>query len=204
MNNSKGLIVAFEGISCSGKTSLIRELERELGARCSTYKFPSKNRSGLEFRRKTASVPMCTELKKQLQLLEFCDFADFSKRIIQEKNEGKIILLDRFKDSCFAYQQATKEEIKKFLYAFSFIPNPDLTVFIDLDIETSLQRIEQRNDDKSLFRRVVNTRKFQQTGLKGYKKIFSKEKDNVLKLDGLQPLEELCSIVLDKIKEMTN
>lgn len=66
---------------------------------------------------------------------------------------GEIVLSDRFADSTRIYQSARDPEIRAtvdLLHQVAIGVEPDLTLILDLDVETSWRRSRMRNDDAML------------------------------------------------------
>src|SRR5690606_3547179 len=64
-----------------------------------------------------------------------------SNFIIPALKSGKIILCDRYFYSCLANLRARDYCDDKWIYEISFhIPKPDLSFFLDIDVDTALRR----------------------------------------------------------------
>ncbi|SHE44322.1 dTMP kinase [Marinitoga hydrogenitolerans DSM 16785] len=146
------MLITFEGIESSGKSTLSKQL---------TNYFKLKNYNVIWNRE-----PGGTELGEKIRELllgnynichasEALLFAASRAQLVEElikPNENKIIILDRFVDSSIVYQGYARDlgwkevyEINK--HALDGIM-PDLTIVVDISVETSFKRMENKNKDR--------------------------------------------------------
>ncbi|AEX85683.1 thymidylate kinase [Marinitoga piezophila KA3] len=146
------MLITFEGIESSGKSTLSKKLVEY---------FKIKNKDVIWNRE-----PGGTELGEKIRELllgnyKICHvseallFAASRAQLIEEiikPNKDKIIILDRFVDSSIVYQGYARElgwkevfEINK--HALDGIM-PDLTIVVDVNVETSFERMKNKNKDR--------------------------------------------------------
>lgn len=146
------MLITFEGIESSGKSTLSKKLMKY---------FKLKNYPVIWNRE-----PGGTELGEKIRELllgnynichvsEALLFAASRAQLIEElikPNKEKIIILDRFVDSSIVYQGYARElgwkevyEINK--HALDGIM-PDLTIVVDISVETSFKRMANKNRDR--------------------------------------------------------
>jgi dTMP kinase len=149
-----GVFITVEGVEGSGKsTQLLRLSERlrHLGLPLVVSKEPGGTALGRELRRLLLEPHPGGEIwSPEAELLLFyADRAQHLKDVIRPALEaGKVVLLDRFEDSTRAYQGASgvPEDALDALSALVLQRlKPHLTLLLDLDPESSLQRVEVRN-----------------------------------------------------------
>jgi thymidylate kinase len=110
--NKSGQLVVFEGINHVGKSTIVEKIFAVLqasGTSCSQYSFPGKTDGTLgklvyDIHHDTG--PICSEQLDpvSLQILHVASHIDILKNhILPDLNAGKIILLDRYWWSTFAY-----------------------------------------------------------------------------------------------------
>jgi dTMP kinase len=170
----RGRFITFEGIDGSGKSTQMRMLAGRLRAeRHDVFEAvePGGTAIGRQIRRilldaSNQDLRPITEL-----LLYFASRAqNVEECILPALSTGKIVLCDRFTDSTLAYQGYARGLGEETVLALDRIAchglAPDITLLIDLDVETGLARVQKRNagaadvetrmDDQSLeFHRKV-------------------------------------------------
>ncbi|MHA2362428.1 MAG: dTMP kinase [Candidatus Hodarchaeales archaeon] len=142
----KGLLISFEGIDGSGKTTQINKLQnylKENGYSYSLFYEPTHGEWGLKSRelfRKGHVVPA----KEEMMFFVNDRKEDVENNIQPALNTGKIILMDRYYDSNVAYQGALGVAVDEILKANAFAPEPDLTFLFVVSEETATTRIKQQ------------------------------------------------------------
>ena len=150
---SRGLFITFEGLDGSGKTTQLRLLGERL--RVEGYSIvetvePGGTEIGRHIRRvllDPANVAMApiTEL-----LLYFAARTqNLEEVIVPALRRGAVVLSDRYTDSSLAYQGAARglgEDVVLLLHEVACAGlHPHLTVYVEIDEETSLARARNRN-----------------------------------------------------------
>ena len=150
----QGVFITIEGVEGSGKsTQLLRLSERlrRLGLPMVVSKEPGGTALGRELRRlllerHPSGETWCSEAEL---LLFYADRAQHLETVIRPALAGgKVVLVDRFEDSTRAYQGASgvpESSLDRLNELVLRGLKPHLTVLLDLDPETSLQRVEVRN-----------------------------------------------------------
>lgn len=138
----------IEGIDGSGKTTLIQLLQRFIKkihkVQCFLFlKEPTDLETGKKIKELLLSNQKISQ-KDWLKLFEEDRLANVEKNILP--NKEKIIIQDRYYFSTAAYQGETKEQVIEILYYFyKKFPKPKIIFFLQLDLDTALQRIQKRN-----------------------------------------------------------
>lgn len=149
----RGLFITFEGTEGCGKTTqmeqLILRLERE-GYHVTRTAEPGGTGIGRQVRRilldsKNAGLDPTAEL-----LLYFASRAQNVAEVIQPGlADGSVVVCDRFTDSTEVYQGAGRglgRETVRTLHRIACGPlEPHLTIYLDIDLETGLDRAHARN-----------------------------------------------------------
>ncbi|HXG32346.1 MAG TPA: dTMP kinase [Bryobacteraceae bacterium] len=149
----RGLFLTFEGMDGCGKTTQMKRLaERLRGAGYEVVETvePGGTAVGCAIRRIVLDASH-RELSPTAELLLY--FASRAQNVEQvilpALRRGQIVLSDRFTDSTLAYQGAGRglgEEVVRQLDRIATGGlKPDLTVLLDIDLETSLARARARN-----------------------------------------------------------
>ena len=150
----KGMLITMEGVEGSGKSTQIQRLAERLGqAGLSPVvsKEPGGTSLGRELRRllltpRTDGESWCA--KAEL-LLFYADRAQHLATLVHPALEqGKVVLVDRFEDSSWAYQGAQgvpEADLVRLRDVVLGEFRPDLTLVLDMDPEESLRRVGARN-----------------------------------------------------------
>jgi dTMP kinase len=149
----RGIFINFEGMDGCGKTTQMRRLAARLlqaGRDVVETVEPGGTPIGDQIRQILLN-PMNDRLSAGAEmLLYFASRAqNVEERILPSLDAGKIVLSDRFTDSTMAYQgygRGLGPENVRMLDRFACRGlAPDLTILIDIDLETSLARARARN-----------------------------------------------------------
>ena len=149
----RGLFVTFEGIDGSGKTTQMHMLAarlREAGHEVLETYEPGGTPIGTQVRRillDAANQELCAT--SELLLYFACRAQNIEQWILPALREGDIVLSDRFTDSTLVYQGVGRRLGRDVVLALDGIAchglQPDLTLLIDIDLQTSLARAQARN-----------------------------------------------------------
>lgn len=153
----KGRFIVFEGIDGSGKSTQIGKLAEHVRA-------SDKYQDVLLTREPTHRA---NEIKRKLIEANnvFSDGEQFAKlfvedrrvhtygQILPELNQGSYVLCDRYIISTCAYQSAQGVEMEKLfqMHCDAGIRVPDVTFYVFVPLEVSLDRIEKRIGKKEIF-----------------------------------------------------
>ena len=142
-----GKFIAFEGIDGCGKTSIIKQLQKEMGEENTLIvRAPGGTVVGQELRKILLS-PNNSLDRWPIFYLFVADFLHTYVEVIEPAVcEGKTVLCDRWKYSTFAYQlYAQVDEYNKLKLAKevlkTMVQSPDITFFIDLPVEICQSRL---------------------------------------------------------------
>lgn len=151
----RGHLVTLEGIDGSGKSSLARELHDRMVARgidAVLTREPTGSWLGTAVKQaiRTGTDPFVEAF------LFLADHADHVRQVSQWLAQGKVVISDRYGDSCLAYQAATLEPVLRGrgLEALDWLTNtqapinlhPDVCLLIDLEPRVALARIAGREE----------------------------------------------------------
>lgn len=200
---SRGLFITFEGTEGSGKTTQLRLLGQRLeaaGFGVVLNQEPGATRIGGQIRRILLD-PAHEEMAPMTELLlMFASRAQAATEIILPAlARGDIVLSDRFTDSTLAYQgEARGLGFETVMAAHRLALDgllPDLTICIELDIETGLQRAsENRMEQQPLA--------FHQRVGAGYRKIAESEPQRFRIVDGAGEPEQVAERVWAEVSRV--
>ena len=162
----RGSFITFEGMDGCGKTTQMTALAgklREAGYGVLESYEPGGTPIGTQVRRillDAANQELCPTA--ELLLYFACRAQNVEQSILPALGEGKIVLSDRFTDSTLVYQGVGRGLGKDVVLALDAVACrglvPDLTLLIDIDLETSLSRAHSRNRELSGSGGVAETR----------------------------------------------
>jgi dTMP kinase len=135
-------------------------------------------------------------------LLMFAARAEhLQQKILPALERGVWVLGDRFTDASFAYQGAGRGvSIEKIAMLQEFVQGPlrpDLTLLLDLPVETGLQRAGERSEPDRFEREAQD---FFQKVRAGYLQIAAREPDRVRVIDASPTLSEVQAQIRDVIQ----
>ncbi|MDL2292326.1 dTMP kinase [Acholeplasma sp. OttesenSCG-928-E16] len=200
------MFITFEGGEGTGKTTIIKTISRrieELGHKVITTREPGGSIVAEQIRNVILD-PNNDSIKAHTEaLLYAASRAQHIDEVIKPALEDeRIVLCDRYLDSSLAYQGYARGlgydyVLKVNDYATKFLP--DLTFYIDLDPQIGLDRIVNRVQKDRLDLEEVS---FHQLVRKGYLDLVNMYPKRIIVLDGTQTIEEIITIVLNKISEI--
>jgi len=152
---SNGLFIVFEGLDGSGTSTQARLLHERLAAEghASVLTFePSDGpvgrlvRDALQHR-----VDFALDEHRDEQQMSYLFAADRfhhlhnqSDGVLMQRAAGKMVVCARYVWSSFAYNCRTDEDVARVARLNAGFPAPDLTFFVDVPLQTSLDRIAGR------------------------------------------------------------
>lgn len=144
-NDRKGILLAFEGIDGSGKSTQIRMLKDYLERLNLTVACSAEPTSKPYGRKIRDALSSGKRLSPEDELMFFkLDRSQHVDELIKPRlQRGDIILIDRYYYSSMAYQGSlgiwSPEEIHKMMIEFA--PVPDITFMFELSLDTAIERI---------------------------------------------------------------
>ena len=146
------MFISFEGIEGSGKSSLIKNLKNYYKNHALDVFF-TKEPGGTELGEKIREILLdpTSEIDPSSEL--FLLMADrvhhVKNKINPNLNENKIVFCDRYIDSTIAYQGGGRDlddkDIEGMIKMLK-LPIPDLTILLDVPVETGLMRAKERSE----------------------------------------------------------
>ena len=199
-----GLFITFEGGDGCGKTTQIELLDKYLKNKgFDTLLTREPGAKGLGVKLREILLNYDGEVSPQCESFLFlADRAQHIDCIIKPAlKEGKIILCDRHTDSTVAYQGYGRgldiEEIKTLNNIATGGLKPDLTIVLDVDVETSMQRVGKEKDRMEsagieFFERVRN----------GFLKIAEQEPKRVKVISSSDTIESIHKQIVELVEKL--
>lgn len=201
----RGGFIAFEGIDGSGKSTqsalLIQRLRLE-GISCYATMEPTDSPIGSLIRQ-----IMTGRIKTDNKVIAALFAADRLDHLLNEIdgiaakiNEGTTVVTDRYYFSSYAYNSVhmPMEWVIKANEQSSAILRPSVTVFIDVEPDTALERIAKNRFRQELFEKKSMLVKVRENYMKAFKLLEKEEK--VVIIDGNQSEERIAGMVWDEVK----
>jgi dTMP kinase len=199
------MFITFEGLDFSGKSTQARLLHEYLQSR----KIKSvllREPGGTKISEKIRQILLDKENSEMFPLTEFLLFSASRSQLVNEVIKPNllkktIVICDRYYDSSAAYQgYGGKVDIKNIGLVNDFATGglkPDITFFIDISPKEAFKRTEIRgkakdrmeNKNSAFFNRVYT----------GFKELANKNKKRFVVIDGRKSIEEIHSLVIQKV-----
>jgi len=193
------MLITFEGIDGSGKSTQAKRLYEYLKARgykVSLYRDPGSTPLAEKIRELLLSFEM--DQTTELLLFESARSSLVWERIFPDLKEGKIVILDRFIDSTTAYQGYGREINLGTVSILNHIAirgrKPDITFLLNVPLEVALERIKgkkTRFEDRDYLRKVRDA----------YILMANQERERIVLLDGNRDVERVFEDILRVLRE---
>ena len=210
----RGLFLTFEGIDGSGKTTQMHMLAarlREAGHEVLETYEPGGTPIGTQVRRillDAANQELCAT--SELLLYFACRAQNVEQWILPALREGHIVLSDRFTDSTLVYQGVGRRLGRDVVLALDRIAcqglRPDLTLLVDIDLETSLARARARNrtlqeEDEGFAETRMDDQEidFHQRVRQAYAELAANEPRRFAVIDGRRDVETVAKAVWEAV-----
>ncbi|HBB76833.1 MAG: dTMP kinase [Candidatus Levybacteria bacterium RIFOXYA1_FULL_41_10] len=212
-NPYDGIYIALEGIDGSGKTTQVEKLAEYYGAQGrEVVKTREPRKEGivgdlvhevLKGERKMSA--------KALQYLFSTDRMLHHEDVIEPSlRDGKVVLSDRCLWSAVVYGILDKSEeygfesANQILIAHSILSMyhqfivPDFTFFLNVSLETSLLRIEEKHKESP--KEMYEVREKVEKVIKGYGWLMQNFGDEITEIDGEQSIDDVTKEILAKVE----
>lgn len=198
---SKGLFITFEGGDGCGKTTQIKLLDeylRSKGYKTLLTREPGSRGLGVKLREILLNYEGDVSPRAE-SFLFLADRAQHVDCIIKPALEqGVVVLCDRHTDSTVAYQGYGRgldlEQIHRLNNIATEGLKPDLTIVLDVDVETSQKRVGKEKD-----RMESAGIEFFERVRKGFLEIAKQEPERVKVVDSIQSIEEIHKQILELV-----
>ena len=189
--------IVFEGIDGAGTSTQIKKICEKNPQKFFQTAEPTSLETGKFLRRMLGGEFSVDE--KTNSFLFAADRAEhlYGKNgIIEQINNGKTVISDRYLFSSLAYQSIScGEELPKLLN--STFPLPEILFFFEIDPEISLKRVDSRNEKKEIYEKIETQKKIALE----YEKIISEYENNpsctmkIIRIDATKSIEEISDII---------
>jgi dTMP kinase len=207
----KGFFITLEGVEGSGKTTqtaLVADALRLAGHRVTVTREPGGTRAGEAIRAIFLDPAVSLHAAAEL-LLVLADRAQHVREKLKPAlAAGEIVLSDRYSDSTVAYQGYGRGLDLKLLEELNRLASdgarPDLTIVLDLDVETGLERTRARvrGDVRGPDRFEGEQVEFHRRVREGFLTIARDEPDRVRTIDATASVAEITARIIAAIAEL--
>ncbi len=210
----RGLFITFEGLDGSGKTTQMRLLAgrlRQAGHEVLESYEPGGTRIGTQVRRillDAANQELCPTA--ELLLYFACRAQNVDQWILPALRQGNVVLSDRFTDSTLVYQGVGRGLGKDVVLSLDRIAcrglAPDLTILIDIDLDTSLARAQLRNRTVQESGGLMETRMddqeidFHRRVREAYAQLAASEPKRFAVIDGRSDIDSVAAAVWEAVR----
>lgn len=193
------MFITLEGPDGSGKTvqmAPLAEFIGQLGHPVISLREPGTSAIGEQIRRVIMSLNNTAMHPRTEILLFLAARAQFVDEIVRPAlQEGKWVLCDRYADSTLAYQgyghQVDLDVLRQLLHFATGGLTPDLTLLLDIDTETGLNR--RRSGGGEWNRLDAYPLEFHQRVRQGYLELAARDPQRWVLIDASQPPEMVQS-----------
>lgn len=205
----ESLFISLEGIEGSGKSTQIKAIQtflEEQGMRCLILREPGGTTFGEKLREAilNSSVPLHP-------LAECHLFLASRAQLLQEKilpflleQPKSAVILDRYLDSSLAYQgKARRLGIETVLELHQHHPLclvPHRTYFLDISLETSLERQNKRGQAKDYFE--SEKAEFYFNLIDGYREVAKIFPERILKINAEKSQTEVTQLIMQDLQRL--
>jgi dTMP kinase len=195
-----GFFVTIEGIEGSGKSTQARRLTEFLRARTHREVVATREPGGTDVTQRIRSLLADPSAALDPRAELFLFLADRSHHVATVIGpalaRGAIVVSDRYSDSTLAYQGYARGhdlELLRDLNAWaSYGATPDLTLWIDCDVELGLARANKRAGGPG-DRFEAEPLRFHEKVRRGFAEIAAAEPQRVVRIDGALDLDAVLS-----------
>lgn len=192
---SRGLLICFEGIDGSGKSTQARRFAdwaQAKGREVVRTREPTDGPWGKKIR----EARFTARMSPQDELAAFIsDRKDHVATLIAPAlQRGAVVVIDRYYYSTAAYQGARGLDPKELLRLNrEFAPRPDVVVLVDVEPQVALERISARGEGTDLFETLEALTRVRTTFLE------LAAEPHFARVDGAQPPDAVFDAVLTAI-----
>ena len=204
----KGIFVTFEGSDGSGKTSVLRAVDKQLQDTHKTNYILTREPGGSKISEAIRDIildPKNTEMNPRTEALLYAASRSqhVSETIVPALEAGKVVLCDRFVDSSLVYQGVGRNlGIDPVAMINNFATQglePDLTFYFDISPEEGIARI-QKHRKNQIDRMDVQDINFYHDVARAYDDLARDNAERYVKIDASQPLQKVIENVMDELR----
>ena len=200
----KGKFIVLDGPDGCGKTTqtlMVYDWLKDQGVDVATFRDPGGTAVGEKIREILLNPEhVVMNVRTELLLYMASRAQLWQEKIKPALSSGKCVVLDRWISSSCAYQGFAGEfgvaNVMKIAEASLERVWPDLTIVLDIDVETAAKRMDRRLD------------RMEQKGNEYHKKVregfgrLSKFDDNIIVIDATKDIEQVHQTVVETVRQI--
>ena len=204
---TKKLFIVFEGIDCSGKTTQAELLKNYFLATDRQAVISSEPSNGIIGNLIRQALKQRIVFSKDRELFDeqmaYLFAADRHDHLYNDIDgvfklikDNYHVISTRYYFSSLAYNGDSREQfdlVKQLNYRF---PDPDLTVYIDLPVEVSLARLQERN-----LKEVYETKTKLTSVSERYRQVFAEYRGKSLLINGTQDPQQIHRQIVERVED---
>lgn len=204
---NKGLFVSIEGLDGSGKTTQINKIKDYVESK-GYQTLIVREPGGTIIGEKVRDILLDNNHLEMTSVAEMLLYASSRAQLFEEKikpylDKGFCVICDRFVDSSVAYQGYGRLiDPKKVLETNLIAINnrmPDITFYLDIDPEESLQR---RFNATKTDRLENEAMEFHHRVSEGYKTICKENKSRIVKINATNKINDISEVIYKKLDKV--
>lgn len=203
---SKKLFIVIEGIDCAGKSTQAELLQQYFASQNEQAVISSEPSNGIignlirqALKQRIIFSEDKTLFDEQMAYLFAADRHDHLYNDIDgvfKLMNNYHVISTRYYFSSLAYNCNTEAKFDFISKLNEKFPDPDLTVYLDLPIDISLQRLQERS-----LKEVYETRSKLTKVRQQYQKIFDKYQGRIITIDGTKKTSQIHQKIVDFIQK---
>lgn len=205
---SKTIVISLEGGEGAGKTSVIEKIKSHLESKGISHLI-TREPGGVPISEKIREIILDKTHHEMDHRTEALLFAAARRQHLIEKvipaiEAGiEVVVFDRFVDSSMVYQGYVRGIGVEEVYQMNLFATegflPDLTLYLDLDPEIGLARINS-NPDREINKLDMETLEFHKLVREGYLKLASKFPERIRTINAEKSIEDVCEEAVKEIE----
>ena len=206
---AKNLFIVFEGIDSSGKTTQAELLKNSLIANKEQAVISPEPSNGIIGNLIRQALKQRVVFSKDRDLFDrqmaYLFAADRHDHLYNDVDgvfklikDNYHVISTRYYFSSLAYNCDNVEQFDFIQKLNDRFPDPDLTIYIDIPIEVSLSRLQERSLPEIYETKAKLTKVKEQ-----YRQIFSAYKGETIAIDGTQNLQQIHQQIVERVRKIT-
>jgi len=202
----KGILITFEGIDGSGKSSAARAVSDMLSSDWPVVltREPGATQLGTFVRNLLQNRTFNLDAKSEFLLFAADRAQHFSELVLPALTAGKVVLSDRMADSSYAYQGYGRGLDPQMIASVNEWAmqgyEPDLTIYLTIDYESASARLTQRDEKKTVFEK--EQKEFFDRVAQGFEAAFKqRHKGQIARVDATLAPQQLYETIVQEITQ---